>query len=249
MENDREIRDLSPNHTQIPNDYLDLLMAHLSGAEWKCLCYISRRTFGFQKKADMISLSQFENGIMTRDDKVLDYGTGLSRPTIIEALLRLVSLGLVESKDKRGSKEFLLVKKINYLEVVKKFNQTSKETLPILVKKFNIQKKEKESIQKKDIVEPKALHLKVPEIIKEFESINPACSKMYGNTTQRQASHDLIETYGFDKVIRVIKFLESSNKVLFWKATTPKQLWDNWVNIENESISKINKKPQGRGLA
>lgn len=147
MEN---LNDLSPNHTQIPNDYLDMFMAHLTGAEWKCLCYIARRTFGFQKRADQIAFSQFEKGIKTKDGKVLDYGTGLSRPKISESLQRLIEIGLLESKDKGNSKEYLLVKKINQLEVVKKINQTGKETLPKVVKKVNIQKKEKESIQNKE---------------------------------------------------------------------------------------------------
>lgn len=244
------IKDMSPNHTQIPNDYLDMFMPHLTGAEWKCLCYIARRTFGFQKRADQIAFSQFENGITTKDGKVLDYGTGLSRPKISESLHRLIEVGLLESKDKGNSKEYLLVKKLNQSEVVKKLNQTGKESLPKVVKKLNIQKKEKESIQKKDIVEDEPLHkiideskesTKIAEVIKEFENVNPACKRMYGNITQRQAVSDLIDTYTYEKVINVIRFLPKSNTVCFWKATTPKQLWDNWANIQNDIISKFNK--------
>lgn len=244
------IKDISPNHTQIPNDYLDMFMPYLTGAEWKCLCYIARRTFGFQKRADQIAFSQFENGITTKYGKVLDYGTGLSRPKISESLQRLIEVGLLESKDKGNSKEYLLVKKLNQSEVVKKLNQTGKESLPKMVKKLNIQKKDKESIQKKELVEDKPLHkvideskdsIKISEIIKEFENVNPACKRMYGNTTQRQAVTDLIDTYTYDKVVNVIRFLPKSNNVCFWKATTPKQLWDNWANIQSEITSKFNK--------
>lgn len=77
---------------------------------------------------------------------------------------------------------------------------------------------------------------KLEEIIKEFESINPACKDFYGNKTQRKACNNLIDTYGFEKVISAIKMLEviNPNPKNFYKATTPKQLWDNWVNIKNQ---------------
>lgn len=173
-------KDISPNHTQIPNDYLDMFMPHLSGAEWKCLCYIARRTFGFQKRADQIAFSQFENGITTKDGKILDYGTGLSRPKISESLHRLIEVGLLESKDKGNSKEYLLVKKLNHSEVVKKLNQTSKETLPKVVKKLNIQKKEKESIQKKDKDLPNWLN---KDAWKDWEKHRAEIGRKLTNTT------------------------------------------------------------------
>lgn len=171
---------MSPNHTQIPNDYLDMFMPHLTGAEWKCLCYIARRTFGFQKRADQIAFSQFENGITTKDGKVLDYGTGLSRPKISESLQRLIEVGLLESKDKGNSKEYLLVKKLNQSEVVKKLNQTGKESLPKVVKKLNIQKKEKESIQKKDKDLPNWLN---KDVWRDWEKYRSEIGRKLTNTT------------------------------------------------------------------
>src|SRR5215831_6575531 len=68
------------------NKSVDDLMSHLSGAELKVLLYIIRRTFGFKKDADNISLSQLLNGIVTRDGRRMDYGVGLSKPTLLTAL-------------------------------------------------------------------------------------------------------------------------------------------------------------------
>ena len=48
----------SPNYTMVPDDLFDDLMAGLSGAELKVLLYIIRRTFGFKKHSDDISLNQ-----------------------------------------------------------------------------------------------------------------------------------------------------------------------------------------------
>jgi phage replication O-like protein O len=75
-----------PNTTQIPNEVFDTLMPHLSGGELKVLLYICRRTFGFRKDSDSISLTQIAHGITTKAGRVLDQGTGLSKRHVINAL-------------------------------------------------------------------------------------------------------------------------------------------------------------------
>ena len=150
MQDDREkIINIEPNHTQIPNYYLDKIMAFVSDAEWKCLSYIARRTFGFQKQSDRIALSQFCEGIIDKDGKILDYGTGLSKPTVVKSLENLFSLGIIEKTPYGQTFEYELVKNFNQLELVKNFNTTGKEFLPELVKEFNIQKKGNKVIKKK----------------------------------------------------------------------------------------------------
>jgi phage replication O-like protein O len=75
-----------PNTTQIPNEVFDTLMPHLSGGELKVLLYICRRTFGFRKDSDSISLTQISKGITTKAGRVLDQGTGLSKRQVQRAL-------------------------------------------------------------------------------------------------------------------------------------------------------------------
>jgi hypothetical protein len=58
---------------------MDRMMHDLSGGEWKVLLYLSRRTVGFGKPSDAISLAQFSGGIRTRAGRQLDEGTGLDR--------------------------------------------------------------------------------------------------------------------------------------------------------------------------
>jgi len=62
----------SPNGTIFPDVLIDRVMPHLSGAEFKVLAYVVRRTFGFKKESDSISLDQICNGITRRDGSVLD---------------------------------------------------------------------------------------------------------------------------------------------------------------------------------
>jgi len=77
----------------------------------------------------------------------------------------------------------------------------------------------------------------IPLLIKEFETINPAVKRMYGNKTQRKACSDLIESYGFDRVINVIKnTLPRTNKMtaeFFPNIGTPLQLSDKWQKLED----------------
>src|SRR5947209_18974009 len=76
----------SPNYTPVPDQLFDEHLCFLSGAELKVLLYIIRRTFGFKKDSDTISLSQMLGGIERRDGTVLDRGVGLSKKTLLQAL-------------------------------------------------------------------------------------------------------------------------------------------------------------------
>lgn len=85
----------------------------------------------------------------------------------------------------------------------------------------------------------------ISEVIKQFESVNKACSDFYGNTTQRNAVEKLIKAYGYEMVINVVNFLPKMNKILFTKATTPVELWNKWAKIEAEAMKlKESKKNQ-----
>ena len=81
--------------TLFPDALLDHVMANLTGAEFKVLAYIVRRTFGFEKPSDTISLDQICNGVKRADGHVLDGGTGLSKKTAIAALKGLEDKGVI----------------------------------------------------------------------------------------------------------------------------------------------------------
>ncbi|MBX9623409.1 MAG: replication protein [Gemmataceae bacterium] len=88
-------RALIPNSTQVPDVILDHWMGGLSGAEFKVLLYVARRTYGFGKDSDAISLNQLARGIRRRDGSVLDRGTGLSRSGVKAACVALIGRGLL----------------------------------------------------------------------------------------------------------------------------------------------------------
>jgi hypothetical protein len=90
------------NTTPVPDILFDELLAVLGGSELKVLLYIIRRTLGFKKTCDAISFTQFEDGIKTKDGKILDLGCGLSRETISSALQSLEERGCIESHKRKG---------------------------------------------------------------------------------------------------------------------------------------------------
>lgn len=85
----------SPTYTIVPDELFDELLSLLSGAELKVLLYIIRRTFGFKKSSDDISLTQICRGIVTKDGRVLDQGTGLHRETAVLALKGLIEKNVI----------------------------------------------------------------------------------------------------------------------------------------------------------
>jgi len=138
----------SPNYTQVPDELFDDLLAKLSGAELKVLLYIIRRTFGFKRDADSISLSQMLHGIARKDGQPLDQGTGLSKPTLLQTLRGLIARNIIIAERRRSEErgDEPTVYRLNVADarpecptprpLVKKFDQgVVKESIPPVVKK------------------------------------------------------------------------------------------------------------------
>ncbi|XOB41776.1 MAG: replication protein [Candidatus Nealsonbacteria bacterium] len=156
MEEKKENK-LIPNSTQIPNVISDLIEPRVPEGEVRCLKYICRRTYGFHKERDRISLTQFTDGLKNKDGKRLDYGAGLSRPSVVEALRNLIGANIVKVIKTSGGNyyeinlELFVNKDVEKVadEVVKKVNQLrkltriGKESKPKQVKLLNPQKKGK----------------------------------------------------------------------------------------------------------
>ncbi len=140
-------KNLIPNSTQIPNLILDFLKPRVPEGECRCLDYICRRTFGFHRDEDRISLSQFVDGMIDRNNKRLDFGTGLSRPSVVLALKNLVISGAVIRRASTYGFLYSLNLEMDVEGVVKKVNQlrkltkSGKESKPKVVNLLNLQKK------------------------------------------------------------------------------------------------------------
>ncbi len=146
-----------PGYTRVPNAILDS-MADLTEPELRVLLAITRKTIGWQKECDLISLTQLE-GI-----------TGLSRPAVNKALHTVMARGWVECTGRgkqrtgcykltelvndvnRSDQLTLLTSKPELLVSVNDVNRSSTQ----LVNDVNTQKKEYKEKKDNDRVGRKA---------------------------------------------------------------------------------------------
>jgi hypothetical protein len=152
MPEEKELQIENGNYTRIVNKVIDELVKQpLLGVEIAICLFVIRKTWGYKKTSDQISLSQFQSGIKR------------SRPTIIKALknlqvvniLQLVKVGLLGKPNVwKFNKYTRKWRVVNTPLLVKDRTIGSKEKLKKLVKvplhtkdntKDNIQKKERDA--------------------------------------------------------------------------------------------------------
>lgn len=89
------------------------------------------------------------------------------------------------------------------------------------------------------------------EIIKSFEDVDPKNKTYYGNKTQRASCDFLLEEYGLEQVLKVIKLLPKTNRTPYFpKINSPNDLKERWVKLSDQLIQEKGKQlTSGRGVA
>lgn len=133
-------------HIDIANQIAEALARiRISGEENQCLWVVFRKTYGWRKKEDKISLSQFS--------KV----TGLNRPAVARALKRLLS-----------KKILLVIKKDNSQVNTYRFNKDFDKWEPLEKRKSVIKKDNSQVLSKKIMgvinIDNRVLSKKIPTI-------------------------------------------------------------------------------------
>lgn len=149
-------------HTQVSNEFIDNWMRELNPAAVKVFLAISRKTIGWHKEVDAISLSQIQEL------------TGIGRQGVSNSLKELEGHGLISGQRKGGKSTQWT---INYEELVHSVDQTSPLSGPPLVHSVDSQKILKETLQKKDGVEPAAPQAEAAELTKNIMSF---CETQHG---------------------------------------------------------------------
>ncbi|MGP1627018.1 MAG: replication protein [Aggregatibacter segnis] len=133
-----------PNAFQIPNSVIDELLAKLTCAELKCYLFVVRKTKGWNKESDSISVSQFMEV------------TGLSNRSVITACESLVEMGLLERSGGERKLNTYSVKAFDFSESGEKsssvksgenFSESGEKSSSDLVKKVHTQNNNKNTIQ------------------------------------------------------------------------------------------------------
>ena len=101
---------LLPNSTPVPNFFFDTVMPHVPHASFKVLLFIWRKTIGWQKESDLVSLSQIQRG------------AGVCRDVAIAAAQFWVRIGLCRKKrgaGYRGVNEYTVIPDFDKEEATK----------------------------------------------------------------------------------------------------------------------------------
>ncbi|MBE2895729.1 hypothetical protein HPC38_02395 [Pasteurellaceae bacterium HPA106] len=256
MSNDRFI----PNSFQIPNSLVDELLSELSGAELKCYLVTIRKTKGWQKESDAISISQFMEV------------TGLSNRAVIDACSRLVEIGLlVKSSGSRNtsvysanlckkftSEESSPVKKVHSTceesSPVKKVHSTCEESSQDPVKKVHTQNNNKNTTKKTNSSsEKKSADKKfkftdddikaAKYILEKIKSIQPNF-KEPDNLDNWANEIRLMRERDNRNLREICKLFAWANNDPFWQSNilSPKKLREKWDQLYLKSIAINNAK-------
>jgi phage replication O-like protein O len=214
-------------YTAIANEVLEEMIKYRfpknsSSAPYNICFLVIRKTWGYQKKEDIISLSQFVKL------------TGYPRPTIVHWLEYLVKAKLLLKKEEtkngyiygfnKNYEEWIPLVKAKQL--VKARTYTSNMAL---TKSSNVAltHKRKKEITKEIGNTGNAIALQGNQfgiLLKEFEILNPVAN-FYGNTTERKALDDMASKIGYDKLLATIRALPNIvNQPFAPKITKPTDL-------------------------
>lgn len=108
-------------YTMLSNELLEAFsMVRISGEENQLFWFIIRKTYGFKKKDDAISLSQFS------------LGTGINKPNVCRALSKLITKNMIIKNDNG------LITKYRIQKDYTSWKPLSKKIIKAVIKKDNL---------------------------------------------------------------------------------------------------------------
>lgn len=167
-----------PNFTQTPNMLFDLVMRDMGEAELKVVLCVIRKTYGYHKSKDAISLTQIQEM------------TGLSRQGAVNGVDAAINRGVLE---KAGTyKGITVYQLVNPVDQSTELTKTSQLSRPQLVNPVDTQKKEPK--EKKENTSPE---------MDEMLSLVRKELKQYGATSKKIAKMLLGVCNGNDKDLNI----------------------------------------------
>lgn len=221
-------------YVPIANEIIEHLARFLiNGETMRVLWVIFRKTYGFNKKEDAISLSQFVEA------------TGMKKPEVCRALRKLESMKIIGKTANAVANKYVFIKNYDLWKPLAKQPTLAKSPTSVgrIAKKrwqnSHIQKTVSKDTITKDIEPQAAL---IGELIKSFEGMNPNTKSLYGRPPQRKASLNLIETHGLERAKKAIAYVEANRDDRFCPSiTTPIQLQEKWAQLEDYGRKKNSK--------
>jgi phage replication O-like protein O len=233
-------------HIDIANEIAEALARwHLSSYEQRILWVVFRKTWGWHKKEDWISLSQF------------CVATGLARSHTCRALKMLVRQNIITKGGTTYSPLYRIQKDFDKWKALPK-GARSHKSLPkgvISVTKggnrvvpFGAHTKETITKETITIGSSGVPPLQIQSFINMFKPINPSYQRLFGNRTERACAARLILQHGYEKMEQTLMALpDILGQPYAPQISTPyeleKKLGKLLQFIQQEKNKIINKKP------
>ena len=200
--------------TRISNEIMEALARiRINGEAWQVLNVILRKTYGFNKKEDKISLSQF----------VLS--TLIKRPNVCRALNKLKTMRIIIQIDNGNIQSYRFNKDFDtWVSLSKTIQGVSKLITPIIqIDNKSLSKTiHTKEIDTKDTI-TKENNEDIKKLMDIFYRINPMMD--YRKPFNRKAAADLIKKFGLEDTLRMAEQIVAvQGKPYAPVATTPDQM-------------------------
>jgi phage replication O-like protein O len=155
-------------YTKIANELMEALTRiRIPGEAMQILLFIFRKTYGFNKKHDAISLSQFH------------LATGINTPNICRAIKTLIAMNIIIKKDNQHATEYRINKDYASWKPLSKKITLSKKIIEIV-------EKDKKSYRKRQIQKKVSKETITKETIDRFDIFWKAYPKKIGKEQARK---------------------------------------------------------------
>ena len=199
------------NGFQVPNALVDELLTVLSGNDLKVYLFIVRKTKGWQKNSDYISLSQFVEVLHLKKD------------TILKSINVLVNLGLIDKNTDKKTTKYTL----------KTFQNHNKNSPK------NGQIKDSQTVQKMDTISPKNGHFTSPKNGHTKDTIKDTIQKERFKTPKIADIEAYINEHNFN--IDSLKFFDYYESIGWKIGKNPMKDWRATIRNWNRNNKNTNK--------
>lgn len=193
--------------TQIANEIMDALCKfRIPGEVRQIIDVIIRKTYGWNKKSDWVANSQIVKM------------TGMLKGNVSRELSKAITHKLVIKSDNRlklnkNYEEWVSFRKLSKVitkKVIKSDNKVIKSDNRVIKSDTKVIKSEG---HKYTLTKDTNTKDRVNNIIPLFEKLNPFYKKFYSNTTERKSLQNIIDKYGEEWTINLIKKLPDIIKI------------------------------------
>ena len=198
-------------YTAIANEILDhLVLPGINGSEYRTVLFVLRKTYGFNKKQDRISLSQFEKATLMKRSHVVTTIKELVHKSILVKQNSLYSIN-------KNWESWVVHKRVPSPQ--KHTKVVHKRSPKVVHKRVHTKDNTKDNIQKTAKTPTEFLQGEQwNNLIDPFQRVNPMYKNFYRNKTERHALSEMAQEIGYEK----LKWLIDNLKQAVSKPYAPK---------------------------